>query len=294
MNKILKTAFSVFLTVLLAVSVALPCFAAETGKLTVTLEDKEKNQINGVTVALCQIAALTSAGYQPTLAFENSGISISGIVDNPNEMTAKTLYDYVKTKDLETVSEVSGNGIVSFSDLNLGIWLVFCDEESKYAFNPHIVFLPFESNGKLYYEVSSAPKVEDSKPNEINIYVIKKWDDKNNAAKKRPETITVELLNGDTTVASVELKETNGWAYTFSGLPKDGSYSVREESIVDYKETYSGDVTNGFVITNTYVGEELPVTGQYWWPMVVIAVAGVCLILLGICEIGGKKNDEKK
>lgn len=294
MNKLLKTALATFLAVLLAVAFALPSFAAETGKLTVTLEDAEKNQINGVTVSLCRIAILTSSGYQPTSAFENSGISLSGIINNPNELTAKTLFDYVKTNNVETISKTSEQGRVSFSDLDLGIWLVFCNDHEKYTFNPHLVFLPFESSGKLYYEISSAPKVQDSKPNEINVYVIKKWDDKNNAAKKRPESITVELLNGDTVAETVELNEANGWAYTFCGLPKDGTYSVREKGIVDYKETYSGDAVNGFVITNTYIGEKLPVTGQYWWPIGMIAVAGVCLILLGVCEIGVKKHDKKK
>ena len=178
--------------------------------------------------------------------------------------------------------------------MNSGIWLVYTDDSGKYTFNPYIVFLPFESVGKLYYEVSSAPKVEDSSLNQMNIYVFKKWDDRNNAAKKRPSGITVELLNSDKVVASAALDEANGWAYTFYGVAKDGNYSIREKSVSDYKASYSGDATNGFVVTNTYKGEKLPQTGQYWWPIIILAIAGICFVLLGVYEIGAKKNGKNK
>ena len=80
-------------------------------------------------------------------------------------------------------------------------------------------------------------------------------------------------------------------------VSKDGlipTYSVREKSVKDYKATYSGDVANGFAVTNSYVGEKLPQTGQYWWPIVIMAIAGFCFVLLGIYEIGVKKHDKKK
>ena len=295
MRTTIKNIFITLLAVVLIIGSAIPCFAAtESGKITVTLEDKEKNDINGTMVYLCRIAELNNTGYYPTTAFESSGISISGIVNNPDETVAKTIADYVKEKNIETLSKVSENGKASFSDLNLGIWIVFCEENSKYTFNPYIVFLPYESKGNLYYEVSSAPKVEDSNPDEISVYVIKRWEDKNNAAKKRPESVVVELLNGNTVVSSVELSETNGWAHTFLRVAKDDAYSVREKSVTDYKAIYSGDVTNGFVVTNSYTGEKLPQTGQYWRPIVIIAIAGAGFVLLGIYEIGVKKNGKKK
>lgn len=295
MKATLKTIFITLLVIVLMVSLTVPCVADDKhGTITVKLEDKEKNKIDGTTVYICQIASLNAVGYYPTAAFETSGISIAGIVNNPSDLTAKAIVDYIKENNVEVSSQVSQKGEVSFSDLDLGIWLVCCDENSKYIFNPYIVFLPCESGGKAYYEVMSAPKVEDSRPDVINVYVSKKWDDKNNAAKKRPESITVELLNGNTVMASAELNETNGWSYMFLGVKKDGAYSVREKSVVDYKASYGGDAINGFVITNTYAGEKLPDTGQYWWPIAVIAIAGVCFVLLGIFEIGVKKNGKKK
>ena len=295
MGTILKKIFIMVLTVVLLVSSALPCFAAtQNGKITVTLEDKEKNYINGIKVKVCQIAELNNAGYYPTKSFENSGISITGILNNPNETVAKTVADYIESHNVDTISATSENGKVSFAELGLGIWLVFPEENSKYTFNPYIVFLPFESAGKIYNEVTSIPKLDDIVPNRINIYVIKKWNDKNNVSKMRPYSVTVELLNGDAVIDSKELSEENGWAHTFMELPKDGNYSVREKEVTNYKADYSGDVTNGFVVTNTYDGEKLPQTGQYWWPIILIAIAGTFLVLLGVYEIGVKKNGKKK
>ena len=291
----LKRIFITILTVILLCCSALPCFAAtQNGTITVLLEDKEKNKISNMVVNICQIATLNNAGYYPVTAFENSGIYISGIINSPNESSAKSVTDYIKNNQIDVLSAVSQNGKATFSDLDLGIWVVFCGEDSKYTFNPYIVFSPYESGGKLYYEVSSEPKLEDNAPSEINIYVIKKWEDKNNASKKRPESVTIELLNGDKVVSSVVLGEENGWAHTFTGVSNDCNYSVREKTVANYKVDYSGDITNGFVVTNTYNGEKLPQTGQYWWPIILIAIAGAGFIVLGIYELGVKKNAKKK
>lgn len=295
MKATLKTIFITLLVMVMTASLTVPCVAADQkGKITVKLEDKNQNKIDGTTVYICQIASLNAVGYYPTAAFETSGISIAGIINNPDATVAQAITEYVVKNSIEAAAQVSQKGKATFTDLPLGIWLVYCDESSKYTFNPYIVFLPFESGGKAYYEVTSEPKVEDSRPDVINVYVSKKWDDKNNAAKKRPESISVELLNGDTVVSSAELNETNGWSYMFLSVEKDGAYSVREKSVVDYKASYSGDAINGFVITNTYAGETLPNTGQYWWPLVIIAIAGTCFVLLGIYEMGVKKNGKKK
>lgn len=291
----LKNLISFALTVIAVVCFAIPCAAApDSGSITVTVEDAEKKRIDGQCVNLCCVAELTSMGYYPTKAFEHSGISISAIINNPNEMAAKTIADYIKNYNVDTFSAVSEKGIAEFSDLSLGIYLVMTDDSGDYTFNPYIVFIPYESEGTLHYEVSSSPKIEDNSLNETNIYVVKKWDDGNNASNKRPDSVTVELLNGEDVIEEVKLSESNAWAYTFYGLSKDGNYSVREQNVDGYKATYSGDAVNGFIVINTYAGEKLPQTGQLWWPVSILSVAGIGLVILGAIEVGAKKNDKKK
>ena len=293
MKKILNPLIFVITICFLATLWIFPCSAAtETGSLNVTLEDKDKNKISNTTIFLCQIAELNNTGYFPTAAFENSGISIAGVINKPNQTTADAIAKYIKENNIPTLSETAVDGKVAFPDLSLGIWLVFGEENGQYSFNPYIIFLPYESGGKLFYEINSFPKLEIN-TNVVNIYVVKKWDDKNNAAKKRPESIVVDLLDGDTVISSTELNEQNGWSHTFPLCPKNGNYTVRENPITDYKATYSGDASNGFIITNTYTGEKLPQTGQYWWPIALIAIAGLGFVLLGIYEMGAKKHGKK-
>lgn len=295
MKKTFKTLCMLLLSVLLIIGAVIPCYAAtEIGKISVLLEDKDNNKIDGITVHICKIADMNNTGYYPSKNFENSGISISGIVNAPTESTAKDIVKYIKENNIESASAVTENGKASFSDLDLGIWLVFCEEDGKYTFNPYFVFLPYESGGKLYYEITSSPKAEDSKLNLINVYVIKKWDDKNNAAKKRPESVTIELLDGEKVISSAVLNKQNGWAHTFTDVSKDGNYSVREKKVENYTAQYSGDVSNGFIVTNSYNGGKLPQTGQLWWPIIIISIAGIAFVLLGIIELGARKNGKKK
>ncbi len=295
MKATLKNIIVMFFALIFAVCTATNSLAAaQNGSITVLLEDKEKNYVNDIEVNVCQIAALNDTGFFLADAFENSGISLSGIINSPNEMAAKTVVDYIKNNKISTLSAISENGKATFTELSLGIYVVYTEENGGFTFNPYIVFIPYESGGKLCYEVDSVPKLEDNTPDKIGLYVIKKWQDENNASKKRPDSVTIELLNGSAIIDTVELSEKNGWAHTFRELAKDGDYSVREKAVSNYKADYSGDAVNGFIVTNTYAGEKLPQTGQYWWPIILIAIAGACFVLLGVYEIGVKKNGKKK
>lgn len=294
MRTTLKRVYSLLLAVVLLGGTVLPCLAApRNGSITVVLKDSDNNPISGVTVHICQVATLTEDGYQPSAGFENSGVSIAGILNNPDEAVAQTLAGYIRANTVEGLSATADNGEAVFADLALGIWLVYPAEDSAGTFNPYLVFLPFTASGEVRYEVTTMPKLENTPPTETSIYILKKWDDKNNAAKKRPDSVTVELLCDGAVVAVAVLSEENGWAHTIYGLGADKAYSVREKAVADYKATVSGDAKNGFIVTNTYAGEKLPQTGQYWWPIVLIAVAGVGFILLGVYEIGVKKHEKQ-
>ncbi len=294
MSKAIKRICMGLLCALLIVGTVLTCFAATDGKITVVLEDGEKNPINGMAVQICQIATMDSTGYYPAAGFTDSGISVAGIINNPSQAAAADVAKYVRENHIPIASKTTANGKAVFDKLGLGIWLVMCGDDSEYVFNPFFVFLPYESGGQLVYEVTSAPKTQDRDPNLCSVYVMKRWEDNNNAAGKRPQSVTVELLDGETVVAAVELCEQNGWAHTFVNVAKDGSYTVREQVVESYQAQYDGDAKNGFVITNIYAGEKLPQTGQLWWPIGIAAVAGVGFVLLGIIELGARKHGKKE
>lgn len=87
----------------------------------------------------------------------------------------------------------------------------------------------------------------------------KTWIDNDNSAKKRPESIRINLLADGKKVASKTVTEENGWGYDFGSLPKYQNGKVISYSIAeDFVKGYSTNVS-GYNITNTY-NEFEPVT----------------------------------
>ena len=93
-------------------------------------------------------------------------------------------------------------------------------------------------------------------PGETQLSVNKEWA--GGEGQERPESVTVELLNGGYVIDSAVLNADNNWSYTFTGLPAGGDYSVREAEVPGYESAVSGDAENGFTITNTWVGGDEP------------------------------------
>ena len=93
----------------------------------------------------------------------------------------------------------------------------------------------------------------------------KTWDDANDQDGIRPDSITVRLLANGKEVASKAVTAADGWAYTFTGLPKFAggeviTYTVTEDAVKNYSATI-----DGFNITNTYKPgvQSLTVTKQW-------------------------------
>ena len=94
------------------------------------------------------------------------------------------------------------------------------------------------------------------------------WDDNNNAAKARPESIVVKLFADGKEVKSTTVTAID-WKYSFTDLPiyKDGgklvAYQVVEAPVDGYVATYTKVVNKDDIqvnITNTYAVEDAKVT----------------------------------
>ncbi|MBQ3408448.1 MAG: Cna B-type domain-containing protein [Clostridia bacterium] len=77
----------------------------------------------------------------------------------------------------------------------------------------------------------------------INIRIKKNWEDYNNKDLTRPDSVTVDVKNGNDTVKSVQLTEANGWQAIASGLPRldnndnEINYTIEEQNVEGYKQT---------------------------------------------------------
>ncbi len=107
-----------------------------------------------------------------------------------------------------------------------------------------------------------------------SISVTKSWYDDNDVDQIRPTAITVKLYENNTEVSNeVTLNAQNNWTYTFTNLPeyKNGTkitYTVKEIDTIDgYTSVITGDVAQGFTITNIHEPEPkgyVEITGTVW------------------------------
>lgn len=102
----------------------------------------------------------------------------------------------------------------------------------------------------------------------ISIKVKKEWDDGNDYSKKRPTSVTVKLKANEKIVDDkiLVLNNDTGWEDTFRELEKykDGEiikYTVEEVGVDGYTSIISGDVDNGFTITNKINSNTTPGEG---------------------------------
>ena len=93
------------------------------------------------------------------------------------------------------------------------------------------------------------------------VQVEKRWDDKDDEAKKRPDFVTVQLFaDGKDTKKYLTLRAEDDWKGAFRGLPFSDNgkmirYSVEEIPVKDYTSVIAANA-DGYIITNTFVPEK--------------------------------------
>ena len=111
-------------------------------------------------------------------------------------------------------------------------------------------------------------------PEETEVKVRKAWIDGNDAAGKRPASITVQLYaDGQATGEAVTLDASNNWSYswtklaknvTVTGLTREIKYTVAETDIPEgYIAKTTGNASTGYVITNTFETGKLIIEKEF-------------------------------
>lgn len=173
---------------------------------------------------------------------------------------------------------------------------------------PFVVMLPAydpDSDAWLYDVTANVKFDRESADTESAARkVIKVWDDKG-AEASRPKEIKVSLLRDGKVYETVTLNAGNNWRYEWTALDASFSWRVCEDSVPDgYTSTVTQEGVT-FIVTNsaenpgqdTPTGPsepeepKLPQTGQLWWPVPVLAAAGLLLVLSGLII---KKRDQNE
>lgn len=108
-------------------------------------------------------------------------------------------------------------------------------------------------------------------PAKTSVTVVKSWQDNNDQDGIRPESVTVELIaNGEPTDMTLELNAENNWTGVFTELDKffageEIDYTVAEIEVQGYETVITGNMTEGYVITNSHSPETIDVEGAKTW-----------------------------
>lgn len=160
-------------------------------------------------------------------------------------------------------------------------------------------------------------------PELIDIPIVARWEDQDDAARKRPETVRVHLIADGSIVKTVQLTAESGWKGSFDDVSGDLSYTVWQEGVDGYATTYAGSAQEGFEVTNTYTedpadpgvpptppgpdegddpvqpstkpdtpaGPSIPQTGAELLPVYLLMAAGVLLFLLGVVDLCWRREE---
>ncbi len=116
-------------------------------------------------------------------------------------------------------------------------------------------------------------------PKLININVEKIWNDDNNNDGLRPESITIRLYKGEgadkvevtsVTLTSANTTDSGSWTYEFTDLPERENgkkiiYTITEDEVNNYTGKVTGNMADGFTITNAHTNITRDLTVEKVW-----------------------------
>ena len=230
---------------------------------------------------------------------------------------ALTLEGYIARDDIQPLAEQStdANGKTTFQDLDVGLYILIgrnqSDSTYRYECEPAMIQLPgLNEKEEWITEVTAKPKYTKQPVSQEETLtqkkVIKIWKDNN--SKKRPKEIQVELLKDGKIADTVMLNVDNNWKYQWDNLDSSATWQVVEKevpqgyrvtvdreaytfTITNVKSTSSKDGntgTNKTGISGSGKNSRLPQTGQLWWPVGILAAAGMFFFTAGWLR---KKNN---
>ena len=170
----------------------------------------------------------------------------------PNAVRVKIL----KGQDIVDVQEVTAaNG-----------WNYESNPLPKYAAGQEIAYTVAEEAVSGYTSKVDGYNITNSyTPETVKISGQKVWEDAENQDGKRPASVKVKILNGDTVVDEQNVTSANDWKYESKALPKyaagqEITYTVSEEAVPGYTSK-----VDGYNITNSYTPETTTVSGSKTW-----------------------------
>ena len=277
-----RKSVSVFLLVLVLCMMPLRAFAQDldfnrVGSISVTLMDRDgKTPITGAELSLYYVATVgvnnsNNLSYTFTDVFKDCGC---GLDDPALSVKLDAFVQEHSVSAEKLVTDAHGNA--AFTNLPLGLYFVKqTGAVAGYApCTSFLVTVPSQSADGYVYDVNASPKTDIARLTDITIRKV--WN--TDASAKATDSVTVQLLKDGIVVETATLSAKNDWQVTYTDMPESDAYSIVEVNIPKgFTATYAQKGYT-FTVTNT---ASLAQTGQLIWPIPILAMAGLCLIVVG-------------
>lgn len=289
--------------------------------LTVWFHDEDKNLPNVSFDLYRVADSGRFAEFTLTGDFVDYPVEINDLDAAGWKAAAQTLAGYVQRDNVAPLDRgvTDQEGRVTFptgeNKLVPGLYLVMSQSKNvggyRYTQEPQLISMPNRAaeEHQWNYDVLISPKyseVPEGSPGSryLERKVLKVWED--GEGENRPQSIQVQLLESGKVAETVTLSAENNWRYRWDKLAANEDWRVVEKETPEgYKVTVTQEGIT-FVMTNTWdepekppepgepeepgieipeepvpKGPGLPQTGQLWWPVPLLALAGMALFLVG-------------
>lgn len=246
------------------------------GSIEITLKVGNVEAVKGVELSVYHIANATEENNNLKFIYTEKYKDCTVILDDLTDPNlTKELEKYINDKVANYNDITDENGMATYNDLDLGLYLVKQTNKVKGYSNidSFLVMLPNVEDNKWIYNIKATPKTDIYR--EIDLTVNKVWNSKGNSI---PNEVTISLLKDNKVIDTVILNKNNNWTYTWKDLEKSDKYKVKEINIPKgYTATYQND---GYIYTVTNT-DTLANTGQYFYSIIICATLGMLFILFG-------------
>lgn len=246
----------------------------------------------GVHFDVYRVAAMDEHGRFSLLTGYDAGTADINRTEGAAAWAALAQSLAAQTGEPAAAGVTNEQGHAVFTGLKTGLYLAVGHPaeigHSAYNFAPFLVSVPGKNGDTWVYDAAADVKYTETGLLR-DLQIIKYWRD-DNRLTYRPETIQVGLYCDGALYATATLNAANGWKQTYQGLEAAHVWSVQELAVPEsYSVTYTVSEDAHIVIntlevkpTNPNKPEYIPQTGLLWWPVPVLAVAGLALLALGL------------
>lgn len=191
---------------------------------------------------------------------DNDGFEEDWLIEKI-QLNAENNFTYTLKELPSTIADTNIEDIIYLNELTEGYFYSYTDiVEDENAMRTETI----EAEGKTIEKTIRVFNTTLTNSPKVKVKVSKVWVDDNNASNIRPESIMVTLYKNGNVYDTYEITKESNWELEINDLSKfddegnENVYTLKEASVPGYTSEITGNVEEGYTITNTQIPEYKP------------------------------------